>query len=150
MRFVKETAFAASVEALFAFHERPDAFELLQPPWERTQITLPPASLAVGTRVKLRTRVGPIWVEIEAEHVAYEKNVCFEDVMRRGPFAQWHHRHLFLPDPAGSRLRDEIEYALPLGPLGRAVAPLAVAPRLGRLFDYRHEVTRQALQAPAG
>jgi hypothetical protein len=84
-----------------------------------------------------------MWINIEAEHVAYEKDALFEDVMRRGPFAHWHHRHLFSPHPGGCRLRDEIDYALPLGPLGQLVAPLVVHKRLQRLFDYRHEVTRR-------
>ncbi len=52
------------------------------------------------------------------------------------------YRHMIEPDPSGARLRDEIEYEPPLRPLGRLVAPLLVGPRLRRLFDYRHEVTR--------
>ena len=141
MQFVKESLLAASVEDVFAFHERPDAFALLQPPWERVEIVTPPASLEVGTRVELRTKIGPFWLRIVAEHVAYRKNERFEDVMLKGPFASWHHRHLFLPHADGCLLRDEIDYAPPLGWLGRLVDPIAVRPKLIRLFDYRHEVT---------
>lgn len=147
MLFKHESVIAASVEDVFAFHERPDAFALLAPPWEESQILQPPSSLQTGTVVRLRTRVGLFWVEIVAEHVAYEKNSRFEDVMTRGPFAKWHHKHLFLRDPAGCLLRDEIEYELPLGVLGRLLAPLAVAPRLQRMFEYRHEVTRREVLA---
>jgi ligand-binding SRPBCC domain-containing protein len=147
MRFLKESVFAASVAEVFAFHERPDAFALLQPPWEQTEILQPPRSLAVGTVVKLRSRVGPIWVTIEAEHVGYEKNAYFEDVMHKGPFAKWRHKHLFLAEPAGCRLRDEIEYEPPLGLLGRIAAPFAIAPRLERMFEYRHAVTRREVLA---
>jgi ligand-binding SRPBCC domain-containing protein len=147
MQFVKESVFAASVEEVFAFHERPDAFALLQPPWEAAEILAPPSSLEVGTVVRIRSRVGPVWVEIVAEHVAYEKNRLFEDVMRRGPFASWHHKHIFRPHPNGCLLRDEIEYAPPLGLLGRLGSPLFVEPRLRRMFDYRHEVTRREVLA---
>jgi ligand-binding SRPBCC domain-containing protein len=154
MRFVHESLIAASVEAVFAFHERPDAFQLLQPPWEHSQVLQPPSSLAVGTIVKLRTRVGPLWITIEAEHVGYEKNRYFEDVMHKGPFAEWHHKHLFLADPAGCVLRDEINYEPPLGILGRLAAPIAVEPRLRKMFEYRHAVTRRevlaAVPAPPG
>jgi ligand-binding SRPBCC domain-containing protein len=135
MQFVKESVFAASVEEVFAFHERPDAFALLQPPWEAAEILVPPSSLEVGTVVRLRSRVGPVWVEIVAEHVAYEKNRLFEDVMRRGPFASWHHKHIFRPHPNGCLL------------LGRLGSPLFVEPRLRRMFDYRHEVTRREVLA---
>ncbi len=141
MQFVKESIIPATVEEVFAFHERPDAFELLQPPWERMEISKPPAGLEVGTQVECRSKVGPFWIDILAEHVGYEKNVRFEDVMRKGPFARWHHKHLFFEDERGCRLRDEIEYAAPLGILGRLADPFFVRPRLHKLFDYRHGVT---------
>lgn len=141
MEFVKESVIAAPVEAVFAFHERLDVLELLSPPWEKTTVVLPPTSLEVGTVVKMRSRVGLFWIDIEAEHVAYEKNVRFEDVMRKGPFRAWHHQHLFFEAEGGCRLRDEISYEPPLGWLGRLTAPIAIEPRLRRMFDYRHEVT---------
>ena len=148
MQFVKESVFPVSVEELFAFHERPDAFALLQPPWDPVEIIQPPTSLEVGTQVKLRSKVGPFWIDIVAEHVAYVKNERFEDVMVKGPFAKWHHKHLFLDHADGSMLRDEIELEPPLGPLGRLAAPVAVLPRLRKLSDYRHEVTRRHVTAP--
>ncbi len=147
MKFVQESVLPVSVEAAFAFHERPDAFELLQPPWERVQILRPPSSLEVGTRVEVRAKIGPLWMPVVAEHVAYEKNRRFEDVMRRGPFARWHHQHIFLEHEAGCLLRDEIDYELPFGPLGRIAARLVAQPRLRRLFAYRHEVTLRELLA---
>ena len=147
MRFVKESVFDASVQEVFAFHERPEAFALLQPPWEHSDITQPPSGLEVGTVVKLRTRVGPLWIEVVAEHVGYEKNRRFEDVMRKGPFAKWHHKHLFFEEGPRCRLRDEIDYEPPLGALGRLVAPLAIERRLKKMFDYRHEVTRREVES---
>ena len=148
MRFVKESLLPASVEEVFAFHERPDAFALLQPPWERTEVQQLPESLEVGARVELRTRIGPFWVPIVAEHVAYEKNARFEDVMRKGPFPRWHHKHLFFEHPDGTRLRDEVEYTPPLGWLGRLVEPLVIRPRLRKLFEFRHATTlREVLAA---
>ena len=150
MQFVQESVLPASVEEVFAFHERPDAFALLQPPWERMEIQLPPRSLEVGTRVELRTKLGPFWMPIVAEHVAYEKNRRFEDVMLKSPFARWHHKHLFFEHEDGCRLRDEIEYAPPLGFLGRLVDPLFVRPKLRKLFEYRHAVTRREVLAAAG
>jgi ligand-binding SRPBCC domain-containing protein len=55
----------------------------------------------------------------------------------------WRHRHLISPHPDGSMLRDEIEFELPLGPLGAFVASLAVIPRLEKLFEYIHRITRE-------
>ncbi len=137
----------ATVEEVFAFHERPDAFALLQPPWERTEIIEPPTGLEVGTRVRVRTKIGLSWTTIVAEHVAYEKNRFFEDVMVEGPFAEWRHKHLFFAHAAGCRLRDEIDYAPPFGALGRCADRFVIRPRLVKLFDYRHDVTLDAVLA---
>lgn len=145
VKFEKSTVFDASVEDVFAFHERPEAFELLLPPWETTEIVQPPTSLAAGTTVVLRQKVGLFWITIEAVHVAYEKNVLFVDEMRRGPFAKWRHEHRFTAEGEGCRLTDAIEYEPPLGPLGRLADPIAIRPRLRKMFDYRHEVTRREL-----
>lgn len=148
--FVKECLIDAPREAVFAFHQRPDAFALLQPPWETTQILKPPTGLEVGTVVILRTKVGPFWQTIEAEHVAFVLNERFDDVMRRGPFASWHHKHLFFAEGDKCRLRDEIDYQVPLGPLGRLANALIVRRKLERMFAYRHQVTQRATQRQEG
>jgi ligand-binding SRPBCC domain-containing protein len=147
MRFVKESRIGASAETVFAFHEAKDAFERLQPPWQETEIITPPSSLAVGTRVVLRTKIGPCWQTIEAEHVAYEPGRMFADEMTRGPFASWVHKHLVTPrGPNESTLTDDIEYELPLGALGRLFGAAFARRELERLFAYRHEVTRRACE----
>jgi hypothetical protein len=123
MKFVAETEIAASAAVVFGFHEAPDAFARLQPPWQRTEVLQPPTSLAVGTRVILRTKVGPLWQTIEAEHVAYEPGVMFADRMVRGPFARWLHRHVVTPrgpDRCVPRRRHRLRAAARRGrPVGR-------------------------------
>lgn len=151
MRFLKESVIHASAEAVFAFHERPDAFALLQPPWGTSEIVQPPASLAVGTRVILRTGFGPFLRTIEAEHVAYEPGRMFADRMVRGPFRSWLHRHVVTPrGPGECLLTDDIEYELPFGSLGRIAGGPFAHWALQRLFDYRHEVTRRECERAVG
>lgn len=149
MRFVKSTVIHASPETVFGFHERPDALALLQPPWSRTEILQPPASLAVGTHVVLRTGLGPLRQTIEAEHVAYEPGHMFADRMVRGPFRHWLHRHVVTPHgPDASLLTDDVDFELPLGLLGRLLGGPLVRWQLTRLFAYRHEVTRRECERP--
>jgi ligand-binding SRPBCC domain-containing protein len=148
VQFVKESTFSVPASELWAFHERPDAFTLLTPPWQQTEIVQPPASLRVGTLVKLRAKVSPIpfWQEIEAEHVEYDEGRMFADRMNKGPFAQWLHRHIITAESAStSRLTDSIEYTLPLGFIGKLFGSGIAHSQLERLFAFRHEVTRQAL-----
>lgn len=151
VKFRKETTFPVSATTLWAFHERPDAFALLNPPWQKMEILQPPTSLEVGTVVILRARIGPLWKRIVAEHVAYERGRMFVDQMVEGPFARWHHVHTVTPcgDDA-STLVDDVDYELPLGALGRIFGARIARHQLERLFAYRHEVTRVTCLAMAG
>lgn len=146
------TLVRATARRVFAFHEDPSALARLTPPWEHVEVITPPASLAVGTRVVLRTRVGPIWQRWVAEHFAYERDVSFADRQIEGPFASWEHHHLFEdlsePDRPLTRLTDRISYRLPLGPLGALFGGAFVRRKLDRLFDFRHETTRRACEGP--
>jgi ligand-binding SRPBCC domain-containing protein/uncharacterized protein (DUF952 family) len=144
VRFARALEVAAPLSVLWAFHERPDVLAELQPPWERAEVRVPPRSLQAGTRVEVRVWLGPVPLVVEAEHVAHERERVFIDVMRRGPFRSWRHEHRFEPlGPGAARLIDDITYELPGGALGRLVAGRAVARRLGRLFAWRHQVTRR-------
>lgn len=147
MRFVKESHIKASAERVFAFHEAPDAFERLQPPWQESQIVQPPTSLAVGTRVILKVKVGPLWQTLVAEHVAYEPGKMFADELLEGPFAKWHHKHIVTPRGEHECvLTDDIEYELPLGAVGRVFGGWFARRNLEKLFEFRHRVTREACE----
>jgi ligand-binding SRPBCC domain-containing protein len=72
----------------------------------------------------------------------------FRDSQIKGPFALWLHTHRFEPDgPSACYLEDRVEYALPMGRLGRMIAGRFVRRKLERLFAYRHEVTARAFGA---
>ncbi len=150
MRFVKESVIRAGQGRVFAFHELPDALARLTPPWERARVLRAAQSLKVGERAVVETRLfGLVPVEWVAEHTAYDPPRMFEDVQVEGPFRSWRHRHFVEPHEKGALLRDEVEYETPLGALGRLAAPLLVEPRLRRLFDYRHRVTREWCEGAA-
>ena len=144
MMFVKESVIRAAPERVFAFHELPDALSRLTPPWEKVRVVQPAEIARVGSRAIIETRLfGLIPVRWVAEHTAYDPPRMFEDVQLSGPFSRWRHRHIIEPHAEGARLRDEIDYAPPLGLLGKLAAPIAIIPRLERMFDHRHRVTRE-------
>ena len=150
MIFSKQSVIGASPERVFGFHERPDALRRLAPPWEPTRVLSAAADLRVGSLALIETRLFGLWpVRWLARHTAYDPPRMFEDVQVEGPFESWRHRHFVEPHPSGSLLRDEVEYEPPLGGLGRLAAPYLVEPRLRRLFDYRHEVTRRWCEVEA-
>lgn len=144
MRFVKESVIRAKPEQVWAFHELPDAIDRLVPPSERVRIVKRAASLQVGEQAIIETKLfGVVPVRWVARHTVCNPPHVFEDVQLSGPFKKWRHRHIIEPHADGAILRDEVEYQVPLGKLGRIVAPLIVIPRLQKMFDYRHEVTKK-------
>lgn len=144
MLFVKESRIRASPERVFGFHEQQNALELLLPPWESARVIQSAKISEVGTRAIVETRIfGPITMRWIAEHTIYDPPRVFEDIQIKGPFRSWRHRHLILPHAEGAILKDEIEYEPSLGFLGRALAPLLIENRLRKLFEYRHQVTRE-------
>ena len=145
--FLKESRILAPRSAVFAFHERPDALELLTPPWEKVQIIQAAPSLKPGSRAIVRVKFGLFSAECVAEHVDYEPGVMFSDRQVIGPFGHWFHRHRFLDDGEGGTIyRDELDYLPPLGPLGALLGGSILESKLKRLFDFRHEVVRRACE----
>jgi len=150
-RFVKQTEIHAPVERVFAFHERPDVFRHLIPPWERVEIIQTVETLKPGTRTIIKTFIGPLsrlWI---AEHTEYIKDRLFADTQLKGPFAYWYHRHRFEPTANNTTLyTDEVEYALPMGWLGEIIAGRMVRKKLERLFEYRHRVVAEKTASKSG
>ena len=148
MTFVKETRIAAPPVRVFDFHETPGAIERLTPPWERVVVESGGGLIRPGSRIALRTSLGPLRLRWVAEHTEYDPPGLFADRQLSGPFASWYHRHWMIDDGrGGTLLRDEVEFALPLGTIGRWIGSGYVERKLRRLFDYRHDVTRRIVEA---
>ena len=149
LRFIKESKICAPPEVVFEFHESPGALQWLVPPWENMKVVESSGSLLPGSRVVLKGKVlGFLPVRWVAEHTEYEPPHLFADRQVSGPFAFWHHRHVVLDAGEGNAiLRDEVEYRLPIGSLGRWLGGALVRRKLQRMFDYRHEVTRRMIES---
>lgn len=144
MKFIKESVIKASPERVFSFHELPDAIERLIPPWENAVIIQKADISKVGSQAIIEQKIFGIvpsrWV---AEHTAYDPPRMFEDIQVSGPFKSWRHRHIVEPHPDGALLRDEIDLEPPLSIFGKLAAPLLIIPRIEKMFEYRHQVTRE-------
>jgi ligand-binding SRPBCC domain-containing protein len=144
--FVKESRIPASPEAVFRFHETPDALVKLIPPGEPLKVLVPPASLEPGTRVVLGGSLLGLPLTWVAVHTEYDPPRLFADRQESGPFEHWLHLHRIQDDGAGGTiLRDEIEYALPFGWIGRVFGGRLVRRKLDAMFEHRHAATRRAV-----
>lgn len=141
--FQRRVVIGRPAAEVFAWHERPDAFARLAPPWERIELLSQSGGIRDGARVSLRSRVGPVWIRWDVRHEGYVSGEQFCDVQERGPFARWRHVHRVEPrGPAASELIDEISYELPGGAPGRWFGGAFTRATLERLFDYRHATTK--------
>lgn len=139
VKFRYSSYIAAPLSAVWAFHERPDAIQLLTPPETPLIVEQRTGGLEVGARLTMRiTHLRFRWV---AEHTEYEYQRLFTDRQISGPFRSWVHRHRFLAEGPGTRLTDEIEFSLPGGALTDWLFGWAIRIQLRTLFRYRHAMT---------
>src|SRR5690606_31024544 len=121
--FVRRSVIDAPAAAVFAWHEQADALHRTIPPGERIRVVEASGKITPGNRVELEMRVGPLPLRWLAEHTDYEAGYQFADVQLRGPFVYWKHWHRVLPRTENQCvLEDQVNYALPLGMLGQAIA----------------------------
>lgn len=148
-QFVMESSIKAPPEVVFAFHESPDALRHLIPPWEKMNVVESSESLQIGSRVVLGGRIlGLVPIRWVAVHTEYQPPHLFADRQESGPFAYWYHRHRFLDDGhGGTVLRDEVEYAVPLGVIGRCLGNWLVRSKLAAMFAYRHAKTKSLIES---
>lgn len=145
--FERKTPLPVSSEELFAWHERPGAFERLTPPWEDVRLMEHPARLEDGGHVVLEVRQGPVRLKWVSELYDVERGRAFHDRQIKGPFARWKHRHGFDPkDGSTSVLVDRVEYALPGGAAGNLAGGCHARTTLDRMFRYRHRTMKNDLE----
>ncbi|MBL7859751.1 MAG: SRPBCC family protein [Cyclobacteriaceae bacterium] len=77
------------------------------------------------------------WVT-EITHV--QEPEYFVDEQRFGPYALWHHQHRFKAVAGGVEMTDEVNYAIPVGFLGRLAHWLFVGREVNRIFEHRFTV----------
>ena len=71
----------------------------------------------------------------------------FADAQLLGPYALWHHQHLFRELERGVEASDIVHWALPLEPLSAPIAHWLVIPRLRQIFRYRARRLRERFGA---
>ena len=120
------------IETVFAWHERPGAFERLTPPWQPVRLIEEAGSLEDG-RVVIGLPGGIRWV---AQHGDYDPPRRFVDDLVSLPLP-WHHVHSFASEgPSRTRMTDAVATPLP-------------ASLLRRTFVYRHTQVRDDLDVVA-
>lgn len=129
---------------MFAFFADAANLERLTPDFLRFQIETPsPIEMCAGTRIDYRLSLMGLPVRWRTRISSWEPPQRFSDDQERGPYALWHHVHEFEAEGDRTRMRDRVDYRLPLGPLGTLAHALWVRRTLERIFDYRRRVVEE-------
>jgi ligand-binding SRPBCC domain-containing protein len=140
----REQVVDRDIEEIFGFFSVPENLGRLTPPEYDFQIlTPPPVVMRRGTMIDYVIRIGGIPMRWRSLITDYDPPGRFVDQQLRGPYDFWHHSHRFEPTDGGTRIVDEVRYALPFGPLGRLVHALLVGRQLRKLFDFRARIIRE-------
>ena len=125
---------------VFQFFERPENLALLTPPSLGFRLLTPsPVLMMKGAVIDYSIRVMGVRMKWRSLISGYAPLSAFSDDQVRGPYAFWHHTHTFAESDGGTLLTDEVQYALPLGFLGRIGQRLIVQRQLEQIFSYRAE-----------
>ena len=136
----REQRLDARLESVFPFFADAGNLERITPPELGFQIDTPlPIEMRDGALLDYRLRLFGVPFRWRTCITSWKPLEGFIDEQIRGPYRLWRHTHSFERDGDGTRMVDEVRYALPFQPLGDLAHPI-VRRQLDRIFDYRAEV----------
>ena len=132
-----------SADAVFQWHERPDAILDLIPLRRLVRIESQTGGLRDDGRVTFSIGAGPLRLLWEARHFGYVRGKQFCDEQVRGPFKFWRHTHrIEAIDANRSLYEDRVEFAVPGGRWVQKLMTPLVTRVLARAFARRHAIVR--------
>ena len=156
--YERQTRVRAPLETVWEFHSRASGLEALTADWMGLRVESAigpdgerdPNVLEVGSELDVSIRplgVGPrqYWTSAIVERERSDGTAVFRDEMVHGPFDRWVHTHSFFADGDETIVRDHVDYALPLGPVGRLGEPFSGV-GFEAMFRDRHRRTRTELE----
>lgn len=140
------------LERVFPFFEKPENLALITPASLGFRLLTPsPVVMERGRIIDYTIRLMGVRVRWRSLISSYQPPYHFVDEQLMGPYSFWHHSHDFEESGGGTRLRDEVRYALPAvlpGPLAAALHRWQIQPRLEQIFDYRQQQFQRLFGGP--
>ena len=136
----REQLIARPRSEVFAFFADASNLERITPRFLRFRITTPgPIVVAPGTLIDYRLSLFGVPFSWRTRIDVFEPETRFVDTQLSGPYKLWRHLHTFEDVKGGTRMRDRVEYEVPLGVLGDAARSLFVRRTLDAIFDHRRD-----------
>ena len=112
---------------------------------ERIVAGVTAGSMALGDTVTWRARHFGIPFTMTSRISAYDAPHRFVDEQVSGPFGRWWHEHRFEERDGTTVMTDVVEFASPLGPVGRLVDRVFLTGYMTRLLEQRNTWLVEAL-----
>lgn len=145
-RLVRTQRIGQPRDAVFAFFADAANLEAITPPFLHFRILTPaPIPMRAGARIDYAISLFGIPVRWRTRIMEWEPGIRFVDEQEAGPYALWRHIHEFESQGGSTLVRDVVDYAVPLGPLGSLAHFLFVEGLLGSIFDFRRGAIRRLL-----
>ena len=127
------------IDEAFKFFSDPRNLERLTPAFLQFKfLSTPPETVHAGSEIDYQIRLYGVPVHWRTRIEVVDAPHKFVDVQEKGPYALWRHSHCFKDVGAGAtEMKDRVEYAMPLGPLGEIAYHLFVARSLAQIFEFR-------------
>jgi ligand-binding SRPBCC domain-containing protein len=145
-KFIRKQSLPISIHQAWDFFSVAENLVRITPEYMRFRIVHRSGgpSAYAGQIIQYRLFAFPFLPVSWTTEITYvQKPNCFVDDQRSGPYALWHHQHHFKALADGVEMTDEVNYALPLGFLGRIANSLFVQRQLNAIFDYRFSMLRE-------
>lgn len=132
------------IQETFKVFEDPYNLAKITPAWLNFRITTPPPlEMKRDLRIEYKIKWLGLPMYWRTVITSYEPPFLFVDEQEQGPYVLWRHRHTFEPSEEGTLVRDQVDYILPLGPLGAVAHGLVVGQQLKAIFAYRQRALRE-------
>lgn len=144
-RLRAEEHIAIDSQFAFVYFSDPRNLEKITPPWLYFRLLDSENIPALAENVEFHYRIRMLGIPFtwSSRIVDVHPSREFSDIQLSGPYRAWRHRHIFEPEGSGTVIRDEVEYEIPLGPLGDLAHGLLVKNRLRNIFQYRSRAIRE-------
>jgi ligand-binding SRPBCC domain-containing protein len=127
-----------SLAETFAIFEDPYDLAKITPTWLNFRVTSAErVHMRQGAEIEYTIRWLNLPIRWKTRITEYNPPHSFVDEQEKGPYTLWRHQHTFEDAPEGTKVRDEVQYTLPFGLLGKLVHAAIVRRQLLGIFRYR-------------
>lgn len=134
---------ARPLDEVYEFFERPENLATITPASLDFQLLTPlPVNMQQGRIIDYTIRFLGFRLRWRSIISTHQPPDCFVDEQLKGPYSYWFHRHSFKREKGGTRIIDEVYYAMPVwlpSMLSNVMHRLLVRPELENIFDFRHK-----------